>query len=368
MKGLITLFLLFSLLCQGQNDFGTIIFARDNYKSPISCVISINSIKVSFIGAKTKVHHKVYSEGNILVEISSGNTLATPSQFNINIKNNDTVYIKVVAENYKINTSIVSKAEINKEENQKKYGGDDLYLEHNQTYRKKNYSNLYTEENTNFPYNSLSSKKIFKGGERTGSGFLISSEGYIITNYHVIEGSGLILVKGVNGNKSSSLHATIILKDETNDLAILKLTDKIILDKVPYIINTIPSGIGQKIFVLGYPLTSTMGTDIKLTDGLISSKNGYMGNINSYQISAPVHPGNSGGPLFDENGNLIGIINAKHKDAESVSYAIKSKYLIDLIASLDKPFELQQQNLFTETTLSQKIDILQNFVYLIEVK
>lgn len=66
-----------------------------------------------------------------------------------------------------------------------------------------------------------------------------------------------------------------------------------------------------------------MGDEIKLTTGVISSKTGFQGDVSLYQISAPIQPGNSGGPLFDNKGNLIGIVNAKHKGAENVGYAIK---------------------------------------------
>src|SRR6185436_3333739 len=84
----------------------------------------------------------------------------------------------------------------------------------------------------------------------------------------------------------------------------------------------------------GYPLTTSMGQDVKLTTGIISSVNGYQGNANSYQITAPVQPGNSGGPVFDEQANLVGVINAKHVLAENATYAIKSTYLINFLHSV----------------------------------
>ena len=68
--------------------------------------------------------------------------------------------------------------------------------------------------------------------------------------------------------------------------------------------NTTTSEVGEEVFVLGYPLTATMGDEIKLTTGVISSKSGFQGDISQYQISAPVQPGNSGGPLFDSKGNI----------------------------------------------------------------
>jgi S1-C subfamily serine protease len=69
-----------------------------------------------------------------------------------------------------------------------------------------------------------------------------------------------------------------------------------------------------------------MGQEIKLTTGIISSNSGSLGDTALFQISAPIQPGNSGGPLFDNYGNLIGVIGAKHKNADNVGYVIKFIY------------------------------------------
>ena len=124
---------------------------------------------------------------------------------------------------------------------------------------------------------------------------------------------------------------------------------------------------GSSIFVLGYPLRATMGDEIKLTNGIISSKSGFQGDITTYQISAPAQPGNSGGPLFDKNGNIIGIINAKHFGAENASYAVKSSYLLSLIDYMDTPPKLQSNSLVATKPLAEQVKILKNFVYIIEV-
>jgi len=111
-----------------------------------------------------------------------------------------------------------------------------------------------------------------------------------------------------------------------------------------------------------------MGDEIKLTNGIVSSRTGFQGDASSYQISAPVQPGNSGGPLFDNSGNLIGIINAKHTGAENASYAIKSGYLtslMELLPNLPKP---QTANLLTGKSLSQQVELVKKFIYIIEVE
>ena len=92
---------------------------------------------------------------------------------------------------------------------------------------------------------------------------------------------------------------------------------------------------GMGVFVLGYPLVQSMGTEIKLTTGVVSSRSGFQGDQSQYQISAPVQPGNSGGPLFNDNGELIGIVSAKHTEAENVSYGVKLSHLKTLASNVE---------------------------------
>jgi S1-C subfamily serine protease len=212
-------------------------------------------------------------------------------------------------------------------------------------------------------------KESRQENKSSGTGFAISNAGYIVTNYHVIENAKTIKVLGVQGDFAKRLSAQIIATDKNNDLAILKITDtsfKAFKD-IPYLIKSKGSTVGQQIYVLGYPLRASMGDEIKLTDGIISSNSGFQGDITSYQISAPVQPGNSGGPLFDNDGNIIGIVNAKNTAAENASYAIKTSYLFNLIEALEKPIKTPNQNLLLQKKLSDKITSMKKYVYIIEV-
>jgi S1-C subfamily serine protease len=110
-----------------------------------------------------------------------------------------------------------------------------------------------------------------------------------------------------------------------------------------------------------------MGDEVKLTNGIISSKTGFQGDVTSYQISVPIQPGNSGGPLFDENGNIVGIINAKHAQAENASYAVKTTYLTNLIESLPNPPTTQTVNSLENKKLSQQVETVKIFIYIIEI-
>ena len=134
---------------------------------------------------------------------------------------------------------------------------------------------------------------------------------------------------------------------------------------IPYAVKVGTAEVGEEVFVLGYPLTSTMGEEIKLTTGVISSKTGFQGDVSIYQISAPIQPGNSGGPLFDSKGNVIGIVSAKHQGAENVGYAIKTSYLRNLMESAVTINILPQTNKIGALNLSGKVKSVRNYVYYI---
>lgn len=193
------------------------------------------------------------------------------------------------------------------------------------------------------------------------------SKRLVATNYHVVENAQNLVVCGVNGDKNTDYDAEVVLKDKINDLAIVKISDsRFIGFNIKYGIRNAVAEVGSDVFVLGYPLTTTMGEDIKLTTGVISSKTGFQGDVSQYQISAPIQPGNSGGPLFDNQGNLIGIVSAKHRGAENVGYAIKISYLKNLLDSSNDPISLQSTNTISSQSLPQKVKSISPCVLIIK--
>lgn len=202
--------------------------------------------------------------------------------------------------------------------------------------------------------------------EWTGTGFALNHR-YIVTNFHVIDGAKTIKVYGIDGIFNNEYNVNIFAIDKTNDLAILEVSNEEFkgFDKIPYNIKTTLAEVGEETFVLGYPLTNTMGEEIKLTTGVISSKSGFKGDISTYQISTPIQPGNSGAPLFDRKGNLIGIVNAKHNEAENVGYAIKASYLKNIAEIYSLPISSpnhKQKN----TSLTELVKLYKNYVYMIK--
>jgi S1-C subfamily serine protease len=153
----------------------------------------------------------------------------------------------------------------------------------------------------------------------SGTGFFIN-KGYLISNNHVIENcSSIDIIR--KGYKSS---AKVIDRDEINDLAILKAKQ----ENSSYLKfrDKKKVKIGEKIITMGYPLGSLLGNNIKLTIGNISSLTGLMNDSTKLQLTAPIQHGNSGGPLLDKNGEVIGVVYAQLNNniAQNVNLAIKA--------------------------------------------
>lgn len=204
----------------------------------------------------------------------------------------------------------------------------------------------------------------------SGSGIIISTNGVVITNYHVIEEAKNIDVVVKDNRKVSTYRARVLASDKTNDLALLMIDDEKFLhfDYIPFAMSTRTSEVGTSVFAMGYPMSLYMGDEVKITDGIISSRTGYQGDIVTYQISAPIQPGNSGGPLFDKNGYLVGITNAGIMNANNVGYAIKSSYVRNLIESAPISIDIPEVNKLQDLELTEQIKQLSKFVTYIKVK
>lgn len=226
-----------------------------------------------------------------------------------------------------------------------------------------------------YPKLNQSNNSPSNEGEWTGNGtgFFISKDGYLATNFHVISDVSEIEIEFIRNGQKQNYKAKVIQSDKQNDLAILKIDDNSFLPftSIPYNFQTNLTDVGSNVFALGYPMAlSVMGTEIKFTDGKISSKTGFQGDITTYQMTTPIQPGNSGGPLFDFDGNLIGINSAKISAdvADNVSYAIKSSYLKNLIDVLHTIPSLPSDKTIMSKTLTEKIKILSDYVVLIRIK
>jgi S1-C subfamily serine protease/antitoxin component YwqK of YwqJK toxin-antitoxin module len=221
------------------------------------------------------------------------------------------------------------------------------------------------------PKNISSSSNEWKGN---GSGFFINEKGYIATNYHVVKDASVIQVEYFQKGVKNTFSAKVIVTDKQNDLAIIQINDAKFktLPSIPYVFSSTIKDVGSEVFALGYPIANVMGDEIKFTDGKISSKTGIEGDITVYQISVPIQPGNSGGPLFDNKGNLVGItssaLNKEYFNSENVNYAIKTTYLKNLIDVMPESITLPNNIEIYNKTLIDKIKILSDFIPIIRVK
>jgi S1-C subfamily serine protease len=221
------------------------------------------------------------------------------------------------------------------------------------------------------PGNSSNTPKI-RDVKSSGSGIILTSNGIVATNYHVVEDAKQIFIDITNEENVKSYKAKVIQKDEINDLAILKIEDEGFTPtiKIEYSFSNLGTvDVGAQVYTIGYPLAlNGLGTSAKFVDGRISSKMGYRNAINSYQTSIPVQPGNSGGPLFDKNGELAGIMVATVQNTDNVSYAIKLSYLLNLIDVLPEKIQIPNNQSLKNVSLENQIKNLSKNVVLIKCK
>ena len=204
----------------------------------------------------------------------------------------------------------------------------------------------------------------------TGTAFFISGEGLLVTNHHVIEDAEVVGVYLRHQNLYTMYNAKVVMYDDMNDLAILQIDDsrfQPITVPIPYTIKSSTSDVGEDCFTIGYPKIWTMGIEPKLTNGIISSRTGFGvidGSPSRYQISAPTQRGNSGGPLFDRSGCIIGVVDSgfSGEEYQNVNYAVKSSYLISLIESLPHKPTLPATNMLLGKDLPSQYDQIRDFV------
>lgn len=217
---------------------------------------------------------------------------------------------------------------------------------------------------------TISSVPSIEQCKATGSGVLVS-DNIIITNYHVVEDAQKVeAIININGIPET-FGARVLCSDKTNDLAIVCVKDDKFksMGEAPFHISPNAIDVGTSVFAMGFPLTNFLGDEVKITDGIISSKSGYEGDIVTYQISVPIQPGNSGGPLFDKNGNLVGITSAgiDKSVAENVGYAIKTPYVMNIIDSAPISIRIPQGKELPKDNLPELIKILKPYVVYLKI-
>lgn len=143
------------------------------------------------------------------------------------------------------------------------------------------------------------------GGSSSGTGFVVSEQGHVLTNHHVVDTCKNVTIAADN----QTYPAEVLAHDEAWDLALIKAT---LPGRVPASFRAKTKAVlGEPVIVAGYPLRGLLADDLQVTTGSVSALAGIRGDRRTLQITAPVQPGNSGGPLFDAAGAVIGVVVAK---------------------------------------------------------
>ena len=189
----------------------------------------------------------------------------------------------------------------------------------------------------------------------SGTGFFISRTGHIITNNHVIEGCSNTKVNF----KGNDIEAKVIARDQINDLAILKSK---ITPKRVFAVSDEDVSLLQDVIVAGFPLGKRVSAAIKIHKGSVSALAGFGDNYSNFQTDATINQGNSGGPVIDKNGNIVGVAVALMpvEKGQNIFFAIKSSTLktfvksnsLNFLPSSKRPMTNKDLgNLITESTV-----------------
>jgi len=216
----------------------------------------------------------------------------------------------------------------------------------------------------------------------TGSGFFVSKMGHVITNAHVVQSCNKVTI-GDNANKQ--VPAEIVNTDRSNDLALLKLStlemasaeSKSLIQKLGVVVVPLAANgllrdedvrLGEKVLVAGYPFGELFSNTIKVTTGVVSATRGAGDDSGQFQLDAAVQPGNSGGPIYDSSGNIVGVVISqldKLKMAkaigslpENVNFGIKASTVRQFLISSGVPSKKSERT--EEKSTEQLAEIAQN--------
>lgn len=191
---------------------------------------------------------------------------------------------------------------------------------------------------------------------KSGTGFVVSANGHIVTNHHVIDGCSDL--KG-NLTGEAAMVLRVVSSDANNDLALLQAPSTATFKEFARIRDrSIRSG--DSVVAIGFPFHGLLTSDFTVTTGIVSSLSGMRNDSRFLQISAPVQPGNSGGPLFDTTGQIVGVVTGKLDGLrvavatgsipENINFAIKTGALRDFLDNSVVPYQTAEPKGELKTT------------------
>ena len=192
----------------------------------------------------------------------------------------------------------------------------------------------------------------------SGTGFMVSKNGHLITNNHVIQGCQEVRVSRAD----KTVKLKVVKSDKVNDIALLKGNLK---PKKIFSFSKKDPKLLQEIYVAGYPFGKSLSSSVKVTKGIVSSLSGLGDNYSQIQIDAAIQPGNSGGPILNKNGKVVGVAVSK-LDAkmvlknfgvipEDTNFGIKSNVVINMLNSNNIPVELADKKITNQSQLADLV-------------
>ena len=213
----------------------------------------------------------------------------------------------------------------------------------------------------------ISKKQIMVNpAEYAATAFMISTKGYLVTAKHIVDDADEIVVENAEGEL---FKAELVYMDPKKDLAFLKITDTNFVKPkaLPYAFTANAAELGDKVFTLGFPQEN-----IVYEEGVMSGRCGFQGDNASCQVSLSINLGNSGGPLFDEKGNVIGMISSRQKDKDRVGFALTMKSITDAVkdapdGTFQTKLKFNSSNKIMGLKRSRQIKKVERFVYQVRV-
>ena len=207
------------------------------------------------------------------------------------------------------------------------------------------------------------SQIVYKSG---GTGFIIDAQGLLVTNFHVVNGARNIAVQNGRGE----FVAKVIYTDKAKDIAILRIEDESFkpYSSVPYAISKSSIKLAEPIFTLGYPKN-----EIVYGQGYLSSLTGFNGDTLSCQIEIAANHGNSGSPILNKNGEVVGILNARQNSTEGFTFAIQGKYIYAALDDLKKNdtayqrVKLNSKSTITGMDRTDQVRKVEDYIFMVKV-
>lgn len=191
----------------------------------------------------------------------------------------------------------------------------------------------------------------------TGSGSMVADK-FVVTNAHVVNNAREIFVSGFTGKT----RAEPVIVDETNDLALLRLSESFGSSDILFRDSGVH--LGETAVTLGYPLSGVLGRGPQFTSGSVSNLLGPGDDARFVQVTCPIQPGSSGGPVFDDSGLLIAVITATLSNAQNVNFAIRSALVLPLLDAASVDFKRSEKGCALQ--MSEIVKANSRFVWRVE--